>query len=59
MIDPCLFLRKDVIAVMYMDDCLLFACNLETLDKLITSLQQEFTLTDEGDVGIFLGLDIQ
>ena len=31
----------------------------ETLNKLISSLQQEFTLTDEGDVGAFLGLDIR
>ena len=58
-IDPYLFLKKDVILVMYVDDCLLFACKLETLDILITSLQQEFTLTDEGDVGAFLGLDIK
>ena len=44
---------------MYMDDCLLFVCKPETLNKLITSLQQEFTLTDEGDVGTFLGLPIK
>ena len=58
-IDPCLFLRKDVVLVVYVDDCLLFARKPETLDNLITSLQQEFTLTDEGDVGAFLGLDIK
>jgi len=58
-INPCLFLRKDVIFVVYIDDCLLFMCKPETLDKLISSLQQEFMLTDEGDVSTFLGLDVR
>jgi len=37
-IDPCLFLRKDIILIVYVDDCLLFVCNPKTLDKLISSL---------------------
>ena len=51
--------EKVIILVVYVDDCLLFACKPETLDRLISSCQQEFILTDEGDVGMFLGLDIR
>ena len=58
-IDLCLFLRNDIILIVYVDDCLLFSCKPKTLDKLISFLQQEFTLTDEGDVSAFLGLDIR
>ena len=57
-IDPCLFLRKDIILIDHVDDCVLFACKPK-LDNLISSLQQEFMLTDEGDVGMFLSLDIR
>jgi hypothetical protein len=37
----------------------LFAKSDEVLDSVIASLQSEFNLTSEGDVGAFLGVDIQ
>jgi hypothetical protein len=55
-IDPCLFIRKDIILIVYVDDCLLFARNGAILDTFITSLQSEFNLTCAGDVGAFLGI---
>jgi len=58
-IDSCLFLRKDIILIVYVDDCFLFVRKPKTLDKLISSLQQEFTLADEGYVSVSLGLDIR
>jgi len=58
-IDPCLFLRSDCLLVVYVDDCLLFSKEGAILDTLITSLQQEFILTVEGDVGAFLGIDVK
>ncbi len=57
-IDPCLFIRNNCIIIIYVDDCLLFAPSDDILDSLITSLQQDFQLTTEGDVGAFLGIDI-
>jgi hypothetical protein len=57
-IDPCLFIRSNCIIVVYVDDCLLFAKSDEVLDSVIASLQSEFHLTTEGDVGAFLGVDI-
>jgi len=55
-IDPCLFIRKDIILIVYVDDCLLFAKNEAILDSFISSLQSEFNLTCDGDVGAFLGI---
>jgi hypothetical protein len=57
-IDPCLFIRNNCLVIVYVDDCLLFAPTDNILQQLIDSLQQEFNLTSEGDVGAFLGIDI-
>jgi hypothetical protein len=57
-IDPCLFICNNCIIIIYVDDCLLFAPSDDILDSLINSLQQDFKVTTEGDVGAFLGIDI-
>jgi hypothetical protein len=57
-INPCLFIRNNCIIIICVDDCLLFAPSDDILDSLVTSLQQDFQLTTEGDVGAFLGIDI-
>jgi hypothetical protein len=53
-IDPCLFIRKDLILFVYVNDCLLFAKSDVLLDSFVTSLQSDFNLTC--DVGAFLGI---
>jgi len=55
-IDPCLFIRKDLILIVYVDDCLLFAKSDVLLDSFVNSLRSEFNLTCDGDVGAFLGI---
>ena len=44
---------------MYIDDCLMFAKTADIIENLIASLRTEFTLTDEGDVNGFLGIDVK
>jgi hypothetical protein len=56
--DQCLFLRKDCIIVVYVDDCLFFSPDTTTIDNVIHKLTKTFKLKDEGDVSAFLGIQI-
>jgi len=46
-VDPCLFLRKDCILVVYTDDTILFGPDQSVLINTIKSLSERFTLKDE------------
>jgi len=54
--DKCMFLRDDCILVVYVDDCLIFAQQDDTINALIKALSADFLLQDEGDVNAFLGV---
>jgi hypothetical protein len=56
--DPCLFLRKDMIIVLYTDDCLLYAKNTSTIDKFFKILRNEYNLTlnNPDPIDDFLGI---
>jgi len=56
--DPCLFLRKDCILVVYTDDCIIFAQDDTTIDILLRNLSQTFLLEDQGSVQDYLGIRI-
>ena len=58
-VDPCLFTRNDCIIVACVDDRLVFYKNKRVLDELIESLNDEFKLTDEGDLETFLGIQFK
>jgi hypothetical protein len=60
--DKCLFIRGDVLLVVYVDDALIFAKDSQSIDQVITDLEAEFTLTkDEPDQDAFayLGLELR
>ncbi len=57
--DPWLFYWEDVIFIVCVNDCLLFSFQDHVLDELIISLQHDFKLTFEGDVGAYLSIDIK
>jgi hypothetical protein len=57
--DPCLFIRKVCLLLVYVDDCLLFAKSDTILDEILASLEKTFILTSQGSVGAYLGIDIQ
>ena len=44
---------------MYVDNCLIFSKNKESTDELINRLRENFTLTDEGDVNTYFGMQIE
>jgi histone deacetylase 1/2 len=59
--DPCLFFGKGVICLSYVDDVLFFSKSKGKIDNLISSLKDEFKLTEEdsGDAFDFLGVSIK
>jgi hypothetical protein len=57
--DPCLFIGKSVIVVVYVDDLLLYACNERQIDDLIAKLKDDkIWIPKEGFAEGFLGVDI-
>jgi hypothetical protein len=56
--DPCLFLRKDTIIVLYTDDCLLYAWDTTYIDKFVKTLRDDYklTLNDPDPIDDFLGI---
>ena len=66
MMDPCLFMKKDLICLIYVDDTIITGPNSQDIDDLIKSLGvakdeqvHTFELRDEGEVGAFLGIQIE
>jgi len=56
--DPCLFIMKDCIILVYVDDCLIFGRSDDVMDTVISNLQKDFVLTSQGSVSAYLGIDI-
>eukprot|EP00804_Cyclotella_cryptica_P006343 CCRYP_010172-RB/>CCRYP_010172-RB protein AED:0.32 eAED:0.32 QI:0/-1/0/1/-1/0/1/0/373 len=60
--DPCVFIRKDMIILVYVDDCILVSPSSALIKAFIESLAngpEEFAFTDEGSMDKYLGVDIQ
>ena len=65
-IDPYLFMKPRIFCVVYVDDTIFAAASAEDLDRKIAALgistseqQHSFQLHDEGEVGAFLGIQIE
>ena len=59
--DPCVFLRDDMIVLVYVDDCILISRESSTIKKFIESLAsgpEGFIFTDEGTMERYLGVEI-
>jgi hypothetical protein len=56
--DPCLFLRKDMIIVLYTDDCLLYARDTKEIATFVKTLRNDYklTLNDPDPIDDFLGI---
>ena len=57
-VDPCLFIRGQVLLVLYVDDVAVFSPHNAAIDEVIQSLKTHFALTDEGDLKDYLGVRI-
>ena len=58
--DECLFLKKDMILFLYVDDCGVAAPNKELIDAFVQRLKDAgFELTQEGDFSEYLGIKFE
>ena len=63
-VDLCLFMSKTVICVVYVDDCLFWACSQSEIDNVMKSFQEDGTSYiwehSKGEsMSEFLGIDIK
>jgi hypothetical protein len=56
--DPCLFLRKYMIIILYTDDCLLYARDTKEIDTFVKTLRNDYklTLNDPDPIDDFMGI---
>ena len=60
--DPCLYYRKSIVFLVYIDDCIVFGPNDKAINEVVKDLRmssKNFTIDDQGEVGDFLGIQIQ
>ena len=59
--DPCVFISKDMIILVYVDNCILISKEDFTIKKFIDSMKytpEGFEFTEEGTMNEYLGADI-
>ena len=57
-VDPCLFYKKDLILITYVNDCILISPNPQLLDEWVADMKRDYTLEDEGDINAYLGINV-
>ncbi|EJK58187.1 hypothetical protein THAOC_21711, partial [Thalassiosira oceanica] len=72
--DPCLYLKRGMIVLTYVDDCIIVGNSMDEIDDFVASMSntkphefqgnkitkpENFILTDEGNIDKFLGIDIK
>ena len=59
-VDQCVFIRKDCVILVYVDDMIALAEDEQVLSKLVTNLKKrDYILTDEGSLTEYLGVDVK
>ena len=54
-----MFYKGNTIFVVYVDDGILIGPDNEEIDNIITSLKEDYDLTDEGNLSEYLGIKIE
>jgi len=52
------FKKKNVIILIYVDDCIINSRIKEGLDETMAAIKENFTITDEGEIEEYLGIQI-
>jgi hypothetical protein len=61
-IDPCLYFKKGMIIITYVDDCIIVSNSMKDINTLVESMKEcpkGYVLTDEGEINKFLGIEIK
>jgi hypothetical protein len=58
LVEPCMFIRGNLILLVYVDDCIAICPDDEPITKFITSMQTDYVLTDEGNLSAYLGIQV-
>ena len=56
--DPCLYLSKDLVILIFVDNIVFFAQDIKKIKEAKAWLSKEFKMVDLGDLRIFLGMQI-
>ena len=59
--DSCIFISKEMIILVYVDDFILISKEALVIQKFISSLKadtEDFVFTEEGTMNSYLGVDI-
>ena len=59
--DPCLYYRDRIVFLVYIDDCIIFGPDSTSIDAVVVDLRacsHRFTVDDQGDIGDFLGIQV-
>jgi hypothetical protein len=57
--EPCLFVKRDVLVVVYVDDCIFVGKSEAAINREIDMLKTKFDLDKEDDMAGFLGVSIE
>ena len=57
--DECVFYKGNTIFAVYVDDGILIGPDKVEIDNIITSLKEDYDLTDEGKLNKYLGIKIE
>ena len=60
--NPCLYYRGSTVFLVYINDWIVFGPNEQSINKVVTNLRTcslNFTVNDQGDIGDFLGIQVQ
>jgi Reverse transcriptase (RNA-dependent DNA polymerase) len=59
-VDPCLFIKGNLLFCLYVDDAICLTPNKKDADKLIRDLERKgYILTDEGPLSAYLGIQVE
>jgi Reverse transcriptase (RNA-dependent DNA polymerase) len=58
-INPCLYFRNSVAIAVYVDDLIMIGHTTKELEVIVKDLQEDFKVTDKGELSGFLGIDVK